>query len=181
MFERFTRNARAVVVEAQRIAVRVGAPEVRPAHLFESLAATDSVLAMHVLAQLGAPGDEVRQVLRGLTSRYSDGLDAEDAEALKLLGIDLDDVISRIDRDLGDGEGGPIPKAHRRFGRESKKVLELSLREALQLGDSFIGTEHVLLGILRQGDKVALETLEAFDVTVADVRRAVEEADRRAG
>ena len=60
-------------------------------------------------------------------------------------------------------------------------MLELSLREALQLGDSFIGTEHVLLGILRQGDKVALETLEAFDVTVADVRRAVEEADRRAG
>ena len=60
-------------------------------------------------------------------------------------------------------------------------MLELSLREALQLGDSFIGTEHVLLGILRQGDKVALETLEAFDVTVADVRRAVAEADRRAG
>jgi ATP-dependent Clp protease ATP-binding subunit ClpA len=135
---------------------------------------------MHVLAQLGAPGDEVREVVRGLTSRYSDGLDAEDAEALKLLGIDLDDVISRIDRDLRDGEG-PIPKGHKRFGRDSKKVLELSLREALQLGDSFIGTEHVLLGILRQGDKVALETLEALDVTVADVRRAVEEADRRAG
>ncbi len=180
MFERFTRNARAVVVDAQRIAVRVGAPEVRPAHLFESLAATDGVLAMHVLAQLGAPGDELRQVVRDLTSRYSDGLDAEDAEALKLLGIDLDDVISRIDRDLSDG-GEPIPKGHKRFGHESKKVLELSLREALQLGDSFIGTEHVLLGILRQGDKVALETLEAFDVTVADVRRAVEEADRRAG
>jgi ATP-dependent Clp protease ATP-binding subunit ClpC len=60
-------------------------------------------------------------------------------------------------------------------------VLELSLREALQLGDSFIGTEHILLGILRQGDKVALKTLEAFDVSVADVRRAVAEADRRAG
>ena len=180
MFERFTRNARAVVVDAQRIAVRVGAPEVRPAHLFESLAATDDVLAMHVLAQLGAPGDEVREVVRGLTSRYSDGLDADDAEALKLLGIDLDDVISRIDRDLRGGEA-PIAKSHKRFGRDSKKVLELSLREALQLGDSFIGTEHVLLGILRQGDKVALETLEAFDITVADVRRAVGEADRRAG
>ena len=60
-------------------------------------------------------------------------------------------------------------------------MLELSLREALQLGDSFIGTEHILLGILRQGDKVALETLEAFDLSVADVRRAVAEADRRAG
>jgi ATP-dependent Clp protease ATP-binding subunit ClpA len=180
MFERFTRNARTVVVDGQAIAVRAGSPEVRPAHLFESLVATDGVLAMHVLAQLGAPGDEVRRVVRGLTSRYSDGLDAEDAEALKLLGIDLDDVISRIDRDLSDG-GGPVIKGHKRFGRDSKKVLELSLREALQLGDSFIGTEHILLGILRQGDTVALKTLKAFDVTVADVRRAVAEADRRAG
>jgi len=50
MFERFTRNARAVVVDAQSIAVRVGAPEVRPAHLFESLAARDGGLAMQVLA-----------------------------------------------------------------------------------------------------------------------------------
>ena len=133
MFERFTRNARAVVVDAQSIAVRAGAPEVRPAHLFESLAARDGVLAMQVLAQLGAPADEVRRVVRGLSSRYSDGLDAEDAEALKLLGIDLDEVISRIDRDLSDC-GGPITKGHRRLGRGSKKVLELSLREALQLG-----------------------------------------------
>jgi len=179
MFERFTRNARAVVVDAQSIAVRVGAPEVRPAHLFESLAATDGGLAMQVLAQLGAPADEVRRVVHGLSSRYSDGLDAEDAEALKLLGIDLDEVISRIDRDLNDC--GPNTKGHRRLGRGSKKVLELSLREALQLGDNFIGTEHILLAILRQGDKVALETLEAFDLTVADVRRAVAEADRRAG
>ena len=180
MFERFTRNARAVVVDAQSIAVRVGAPEVRPAHLFESLAATDGGLAMQVLAQLGAPAYEVRRVVHGLSSRYSDGLDAEDAEALKLLGIDLDEVISRIDRDLSDC-GGPNTKGHRRLGRGSKKVLELSLREALQLGDNFIGTEHILLAIMRQGDKVALETLKAFDLTVADVRRAVAEADRRAG
>ena len=180
MFERFTRNARAVVVDAQRIAVKVGAPEVRPAHLFESLVAKDDTLAMQVMADLGAPGDELRRVVRGLMTQYSDGLDADDAEALKLLGIDLDDVIRRIDTELNDG-CGPIPKGHKRFGKESKKVLELSLREALQLGDSFIGTEHVLLGILRQGDKVALETLEAFDISVADVRRAVEEADRRAG
>jgi ATP-dependent Clp protease ATP-binding subunit ClpA len=180
MFERFTRNARAVVVDAQAAAVRAGAPEVRPAHLFESLAATDGVLAMHVLARLGAPGDEVRRVVSGLNTRYSDGLDEEDAEALKLLGIDLDDVIRRIDRDLSDGRRSTA-KDHKHFSRDSKKVLELSLREALQLGDNFIGTEHVLLAILRQGDTVALKTLEAFDVTVADVRRAVGEADRRAG
>jgi ATP-dependent Clp protease ATP-binding subunit ClpA len=180
MLERFTRNARAVVVGAQQAAARAGAPDVRPAHLLESLAATDGVLAMHVLAQLGAPGDEVRRVVRGLAVRYSDGLDADDAEALKLLGIDLDEVLSRIDGDLSDG-GGPIPQGRKRFTREAKVVLELSLREAVRLGDNFIGTEHVLLGILRQGDSSALETLKAFDLSVDDVRRAVAEADRRAG
>ena len=68
MFERFTRNARAVVVDAQSIAVRVGAPEVRPAHLFESLAATDGGLAMQVLAQLGAPAEQA-QATRSLRER----------------------------------------------------------------------------------------------------------------
>jgi ATP-dependent Clp protease ATP-binding subunit ClpA len=180
MFERFTRNARTVVVRSQEVAARAGASEVRPPHLLEALAASDDILAMQVLAGLGASGDDLRRVVRGLNTQYAGELDAEDAEALKLLGIDLGDVISRIDGDLADA-GGPVAKGHKRFARDSKKVLELSLREAIQLGDSFIGTEHVLLGLLRQGDTVALETLKAFDLTVDDVRRAVAEADRRAG
>jgi len=180
MLERFTRNARAVVIGAQSIAQRVGAAEVRPAHLLESLVATDSTLAMRVLGGLGAPGDEVRRVVRGLAAQYADGLDADDAEALKLLGIDLDDVLSRIDGDPA-AEGGPIPRGHKRFARQSKKVLELSLREALRLGDGFIGTEHVLLGLIRTGDHTVLQLLAAFDLDPDDVRRAVAEADRRAG
>jgi ATP-dependent Clp protease ATP-binding subunit ClpA len=180
MFERFTRNARAVVVGAQEIAHRRGATDVRPAHLLESLVSKDGTLAMQVLAGLGASGDEVRRVVRGFGSQYSGVLDAEDAEALRLLGIDLEEVIRRIDQDLNDG-CGPIPRGHKRFSPESKKVLELSLREALRLGDSFIGTEHVLLGLLRSGDRTVLQTLAAFDLDLADVRRAVADADRRAG
>lgn len=180
MFERFTRHARVVVIGAQEAAARAGASEVRPAHLLESLAATDDVLAMQVLAELGASGEEVRRVVRGLNAQHSEALDAEDAEALKLLGIDLDEVIRRIDRDLNDGRGR-LPQGHKRFARESKKLLELSLREALRLGDSFIGTEHVLLGLLRQADATTLETLKAFDLAVDDVRRAIDRADRRAG
>jgi ATP-dependent Clp protease ATP-binding subunit ClpA len=180
MFERFTRNARIVVIGAQDVAARRRATDVRPAHLLESLVSTDGILAMQVLASLGAPGDEVRRVVAGLGSRYSDVLDAEDAEALKLLGIDLEDVIRRIDTDLNDG-CGPIPTGHRRFAPQSKKVLELSLREAIRLGDTFIGTEHVLLGLIRTGDRTVLQTLAAFDLDAGDVRRAVEEADRRAG
>jgi ATP-dependent Clp protease ATP-binding subunit ClpA len=180
MFERFTRNARAVVIGAQEVAHRRGATDVRPAHLFESLVSEDGTLAMQVLAGLGAPGDEVRRVVRGLGSQYSGVLDAEDAEALKLLGIDLDDVIRRIDQDLSDCRG-PVSAGHKRFSPESKKVLELSLREALRLGDGFIGTEHVLLGLIRCDDRTVGQTLDAFDLDPADVRRAVREADRRAG
>jgi ATP-dependent Clp protease ATP-binding subunit ClpA len=180
MLERFTRNARAVVVGAQSLAQRGGAPEVRPAHVLEALVETDGVLAMKVLAGLGAPGEEVRRVVRGLNSTYSDGLDAEDAEALKLLGIDLEAVLNRIDGDLS-ADGGPVPRGHRRFARASKKALELSLREAIHLGDSFIGTEHLLLGLIRSGDHTVLQTLAAFDLHPDDVRRAVGEADRRAG
>ena len=135
---------------------------------------------MQVLAGLGAPGDEVRRVVRGLVTHYADGLDADDAEALRLLGIDLDEVLNRIDTELTDGRG-PIPKGHKPFSRQSKKVLELSLREALRLGDGFIGTEHLLLGLLRADDPTVRQLLAAFDLTPDDVRRAVDEADRRAG
>jgi ATP-dependent Clp protease ATP-binding subunit ClpA len=185
MLERFTRNARAVVVGAQAAAAGARAPQVRPAHLLESLVATDSILAMRVLADLGAPGDEVRRVVRGLVAEHSEGLDSDDADALKLLGIDLEDVLSRIDGELADpslgGDRGPIPKGHKRFAKQSKKVLELSLREALFLGDSFIGTEHILLGLIRTGDRTVVQTLAAFDLDPAAVRRGVSEADRRAG
>ena len=99
-----------------------------------------------------------------------------------MLGIDLDEVIHRIDRDLG---GAPDPAAARhsrpRFSTGAKKVLELSLREAIRLGDGFIGTEHVLLGLIRTGDDVVLRTLAAFGLSPDDVRRGVEEAERRTG
>jgi ATP-dependent Clp protease ATP-binding subunit ClpA len=97
-------------------------------------------------------------VIRGLGSQFSDVLDDEDAEALRLLGIDLDEVIRRIDQDL-NAVGEASPQRRRRFARESKKVLELSLREALRLGDRFIGTEHVLLGLLRAADGTTLKML----------------------
>ena len=73
MFERFTRNARAVVIGAQEVAQRHAATEVRPAHLLESLVSQDGTLAMQVLAGLGAPGDEVAWALAVLTGPVSTG------------------------------------------------------------------------------------------------------------
>ncbi len=186
MLERFTRNARDVVLRAHEAARRDGAAEVLPAHLFETVVGTDKTLAVHVLEGLGAPREEVRRVVRGLTGHRPAGLNDEDAEALRLLGIDLDDVMRRIDHDLGgdDGEArgpGKVRHSRPRFAKASKKVLELSLREAVRLGDGFIGTEHVLLGLIRSGDPTVMKTLAAFDLSADDVRRAVDEAERRTG
>jgi ATP-dependent Clp protease ATP-binding subunit ClpA len=187
MLERFTRNARDVVLRAHEEARRSGAAEVSPSHLFETLVAADGVLAVHVLEDLGAPRDEVRRVVRGLAGYRPGELREDDAEALRLLGIDLDDVMRRIDLDLGGQDEatpagpGKVRHSRPRFAKASKKVLELALRESIRLGDGFIGTEHVLLGLVRAGDPVVLGTLEAFDLTPDDVRRAVDEAERRTG
>ena len=182
MFERFTRNARRVVLQAHEVARRTDADEVLPAHLFAAIVEADGILAVHVLEDLGAPRTDLRQVVRDLTGQHPAGLSEDDAEALRVLGIDLDEVIRRIDSDLG---GIPEPAGARhsrpRFSTGAKKVLELSLREAIRLGDGFIGTEHVLLGLIRTGDDVVLRTLAAFDVSPDDVRRAVDEAERRTG
>ena len=180
MFERFTRNARAVVVGAQAVAARAGATEVRPAHLFESLIATDGILAMHVLADLGAPGDEVRQVVRGLTGALlrrprRRGRRGAQAARHRPRRRDQPDRPRPQRRRRTAG-----PKGHKRFARESKKVLELSLREALRLGTASSAPSTCCSADPGRGD-VALRTLAAFDLTPADVRRAVEEAERRTG
>jgi ATP-dependent Clp protease ATP-binding subunit ClpA len=185
MLERFTRNARDIVVRAHEAARATGATEVLPAHLFATLVETDGTLAAHVLEDLGAPSEEVRRVVRGLAGHRPAGLSEDDAAALRVLGIDLDDVVRRIEDELGGpaGTGSPTTARHSRprFAKSSKKVLELSLREAVRLRDGFIGTEHVLLGLIRSQDAVVLGTLQAFDLAPEDVRRAVEEAERRTG
>ena len=182
MFERFTRNARTLVLHAHELARRTEAKEVLPSHLFTALVEADGILAVHVLEDLGAPRTDLRQVVRDLTGQHPGGLSDDDAEALRVLGIDLDEVVRRIDHDLG---GTPDPGTARhsrpRFSKGAKKVLELSLREAIRLGDGFIGTEHVLLGLIRTGDDVVLRTLAAFDISPDDVRRGVDEAERRTG
>ena len=87
-------------------------------------------------------------------------------------------MVRRIDRNLG----GALPsKRFPKFARGSKKVLELSLREAISLGHNYIGTEHLLLGLVRGGDRVVLDTLGAFGIERDALRAAVVDAVRRAG
>jgi ATP-dependent Clp protease ATP-binding subunit ClpC len=93
------------------------------------------------------------------------------AKALGSLGIALDGVRQQVEEIIGQGEqapGGHIP-----FTPRAKKVLELSLREALQLGHNYIGTEHILLGLIREGEGVAGQVLVKLGADLNRVRQQV--------
>ena len=93
------------------------------------------------------------------------------AKALELLGISLDAVRQQVEEIIGQGQ--QAPSGHIPFTPRAKKVLELSLREALQLGHNYIGTEHILLGLLREGDGVAAQVLVKLGADLNRVREQV--------
>jgi ATP-dependent Clp protease ATP-binding subunit ClpC len=79
------------------------------------------------------------------------------AQSVAALGVSLDDVRRQVTELIG--QGGQEPGGHIPFTPRAKKVLELALREALQLGHTYIGTEHILLGLVREGEGVAAQVL----------------------
>jgi ATP-dependent Clp protease ATP-binding subunit ClpA len=177
MFERFTEPARRAVENAHVHAQSAAADEVRPEHLLQAVLSDGTCLAARVLAEAGAPGPEVVAELHRLRARYVDGLDEDDAEALQAIGIDLDEVVRRIERILG----GTVPARRRpRFARATKKVLELALREAIALRHNYIGTEHILLGLVRSDDRAVAQALATFGVDNGALRTSVAEAVRKA-
>ena len=93
------------------------------------------------------------------------------AKALTKLQISLEDVRSRVEEVVGQGQ--QAPSGHIPFTPRAKKTLELSLRESLQLGHDYIGTEHILLGLLREGDGVAAKVLVGMGADLNRVRREV--------
>ena len=93
------------------------------------------------------------------------------AKALEALGVTLDAVREQV-RDI-IGEGKQTPSGHIPFTPRAKKVLELSLREALQLGHNYIGTEHILLGLLREGEGTAVKVLSRLKAEHSAVRQEV--------
>jgi ATP-dependent Clp protease ATP-binding subunit ClpA len=181
MFERFTREARATVVVAQAEARALDHGWLGTEHL--------------LLGVLGDPGGRAARVLsaRGVTAAWAraevervigGGEPDIDADALAAIGIDLAEVRDRVERTFGPGA---LRRPRCRRGRVSpelpltpraKKTLELALREALAMGDRHIGVEHVLLGILREGEGVAARILAARGVDHGGVRALL--ADRTA-
>jgi len=138
MFERFTDEARRVVVLAQEEARMLN-------HNY--------IGTEHILLGLIDEGEGVA------------------AKALESLGIRLDAVRQQVEEIIGQGQ--QAPSGHIPFTPRAKKVLELSLRESLQLGHGYIGTEHILLGLLREGDGVAAQVLVKLGADLNRVRQQV--------
>ena len=90
------------------------------------------------------------------------------AKALTAKGVSLDDTRKQVEEMIGKGTAAP--NGHIPFTPHAKQVLELSLREALQLGHSYIGTEHILLGLIREGEGVGTQVLIKMDVDLGDLR-----------
>jgi hypothetical protein len=93
------------------------------------------------------------------------------AKALESLGISLEAAREKVEQTIGPAGSGPTESPP--FTPRAKKVLDLSLREALQLGHNYIGTEHILLGLVREGEGVAAEVLVSLGADLPQVRQQV--------
>jgi ATP-dependent Clp protease ATP-binding subunit ClpA len=179
MFERFTEEARAVTVAADRHAAGLRHGWIGTEHLLLGLLDDPERRAARILAGHGVTGPAVRAEVERIVGA---GEPDPDAAALAALGIDLDAVRERVERTFGTGALSGSRRCRRGLWRgaalpftpRAKKVLELSLREAIAMGDDFIGSEHVLLGLAREGDGVAARILGARGVDRAAVRAALE-------
>ncbi len=94
------------------------------------------------------------------------------AKALESMQISLDAARQQVESIIGRGQN-PVGDGHIPFTPRAKKVLELSLREALQLGHNYIGTEHILLGLIREGDGVAAQVLVSLGCDLNRARQQV--------
>ncbi len=180
MFERFSRNARVSVVLAQEEARELNAEEIRPEHLLVGVLQSAGRELSGVLSGYGLTADVIRGQLNAADSSGDESFE-HDAEALRSIGIDLRAVRDAVDRTFGaDTYDNAMRKSGRRrrrrghipFTKPAKKVLELSLREALAHKDNWIGCEHIVLGIMRGGDKFTLGLITEH-ADAAQLRAAV--------
>lgn len=172
MFERFTHEARLVVVGAQEHARDTYSDHIRPEHLLLGALAADGAL----FSRMGVDPKDVTTAVHEL--RGTAGLDQGDIEALRHIGIDAEEVAQRLNAT------GSTPRqrnyGHIPFARKSKKTLELALRQAVSLGDKHIGVEHILLGLTMVGGAVG-DVLTRFGLDTESVRGHLSGQDRRTG
>ncbi|MFJ6252846.1 MULTISPECIES: Clp protease N-terminal domain-containing protein [unclassified Streptomyces] len=177
MFEKFTEGARAVVTGAVAVAEREGAPSVTEEHLLLALLDAEDTRAALALRALGATERRASLEASLAAARRRGGLSAVDVDALADLGIDVTRIVARVEETHGPGAlAGPDARnrgARRRpFTRESKKVLEQSLRVCLGRREKAIGDEHLLLALTARPGVVS-EALADHGVTYTAVEHAL--------
>jgi len=176
MFERFTKDARTTVVDAQEVARQTGSRAIDTRHLLVVLLERTGP-ASRAVADVGA---DVRAVASGARADLrSDGLDAD---ALAGIGIDLEAVRRQADEVFGAGaleRAGRTPGGHIPFSRDGKKALELALRETTRLKQRTIRAEHLLLGIVR-AECPGRTLLKQACIDLEALRRALEERSQAA-
>ncbi|MGW3544338.1 Clp protease N-terminal domain-containing protein [Nocardia niigatensis] len=188
MFERFDKPARTAIVMAQEEARDLCASAIEVEHMLLGLLACPDQGLREILAAHGLTAEGVREALA--RKRTGEPLGAEDAAALRSIGIDLDAVRESLEATFGENaldqaavpeeasrwrkywgaEGGP--RGHIPFTGDSKKVIELSLREALSRKDDHIEAAHLMLAVLRAPNVVTGRLLGGDDAVRA-LREAV--------
>lgn len=187
MFERFTASARGTVVRAQQEAVDAGDHHVGTEHVVLALAQDDGIAGV-VLRGAGVTTESLRRWLQHVPRDDESG-GRLDADALHSIGIDLDDVRRSVEETFGAGALDDVPRrpGGRRWGRNkhipftgrAKKSLERGLRQAITLGDTRIGSEHLLLGVLDEGSGLGVRMLRDEGVDLPGLRASTVERSRR--
>ena len=188
MFERFTDRARAAVIRARATAAERG-DQIRPVYLLHAVALSEGAAA-RALAGLGIDAGTIERQIGRAAPRgrpLEGGTGSADAEALASIGIDLDEIKRKVEESFGPGALERVPPAPPGplgwTGRialtgEAKQVLALAVKEARALHHGYIGTEHLLLGVLDlagrnpRGD-FTVETLRDVGIDPARARQRV--------
>ena len=189
MFERFTDRARTAVILARTEASERG-DQIRPVYMLHALASGEGVAA-RVLAGLGVDAGDIERRLDRTAPlrRPREGEPpGDDAEALASIGIDLDEIRRKVEESFGPGalERAPAAQGTGRstMTREAKQSVELAAKEARALRHSYIGTEHLLLGLLGAAERnprgdFSPETVGALGIDPAQVRQRILDELRR--
>jgi ATP-dependent Clp protease ATP-binding subunit ClpA len=207
MFERFTGMARETVVVAQDSARFLGHRRIGTEHVLLGLLSGSDHVAGRVLGRAGVTRDRVLADIERIEQARQEPdreLVEKDTAALRTIGIDLDAVRAAVEESFGPGaldgsaheagHQGPwwrrrhrpaqqtgAPRGHIPFTPQAKKVLELSLREALALKHDYIGTEHILLGLIREGQGMATQIIREEGVQLDQLRKDLLAELQRAG
>ena len=171
VYDRFTELTKRAMVGARDAATALGHDFIGTEHLLLGLAQTAGVASEALRAhgiELGQLRDETVRELAADGVPATRGQAAKDA--LSSLGIDLAEIRRRADENFGpDAFKYPRPA----FSLQAKKAVQASLQQAIELGQQRIDTEHLLLGILTQGDGVAIQVLATLGVDADALRRSV--------